>query len=121
MKVRLDLDLTFNQFKTLLTYFEKNDIEVLQSNVEMVTTKEQEQETYNLHGKPQTEISKLKLFMDIFNDLSGEQKEDVEEKIFIHELFKTGKFSGDDVKNFINKSMQNGQIYERRSGYYAKA
>lgn len=74
-----------------------------------------------LHGKPQSEISKLKLFMEIFNALSGQDKSDVEEKYFINELTQTGRFSEDDAKNFINKAMQNGQIYERRSGFYAKA
>src|SRR5574342_529445 len=74
-----------------------------------------------LHGKPQSEISKLKLFMEVFNALSGQDKSDVEEKNFIQELAQTGRFSEDDAKNFINKAMQNGQIYERRSGFYAKA
>ena len=74
-----------------------------------------------LHGKPQSEISKLKLFMEVFNALSGQDKSDVEEKNFINELIQTGRFSEDDAKNFLNKAMQNGQIYERRSGFYAKA
>ncbi|HSF00635.1 MAG TPA: minichromosome maintenance protein MCM [Nitrososphaeraceae archaeon] len=74
-----------------------------------------------LHGKPQSEISKLKLFMEVFNALSGQDKSDVEEKNFINELIQTGRFSEDDAKNFLHKAMQNGQIYERRSGFYAKA
>jgi replicative DNA helicase Mcm len=74
-----------------------------------------------LHGKPQSEISKLKLFMEVFNGLSGQDKNDVEEKNFINELIQTGRFSEDDAKNFLNKAMQNGQIYERRLGFYAKA
>jgi len=74
-----------------------------------------------LHGKPQSEISKLKLFMEVFHGLSGQDKNDVEEKIFINDLIQTGRFSEEDAKNFLNKAMQNGQIYERRSGFYAKA
>lgn len=74
-----------------------------------------------LHGKPHSEISKLKLFMEVFNGLSGQDKNDVEEKNFINELAKTGKFSEEEAKTFIKKAMQNGQIYERRSGFYAKA
>jgi replicative DNA helicase Mcm len=74
-----------------------------------------------LHGKPHSEISKLKLFMEIFNALSGQDKNDVEEKNFINELIKTGKFSEEEAKIYIKKAMQNGQIYERRSGFYAKA
>jgi len=74
-----------------------------------------------LHGKPHSEISKLKLFMEIFNGISGQDKNDVEEKNFINELVKTGKFSEDEARTYIKKAMQNGQIYERRSGFYAKA
>lgn len=74
-----------------------------------------------LHGKPHSEISKLKLFMEIFNALSGADKNDVEENNFINELIKTGKFSEEEAKTYIMKAMQNGQIYERKSGFYAKA
>jgi len=74
-----------------------------------------------LHGKPHSEISKLKLFMEVFNGISGQDKNDVEEKNFINELVKTSKFSEDEARTYIKKAMQNGQIYERRSGFYAKA
>ncbi len=74
-----------------------------------------------LHGKPLSETSKLKTFTDVFNGLSGEDKNDVEEKNFINELVKTGKFTEDEAKEFIRKALQNGQIYERRAGFYAKA
>lgn len=74
-----------------------------------------------LHGKPHSEISKLKLFMEVFNGISGQDKNEVEEKNFINELVKTGKFSEDEARTYIKKAMQNGQIYERRSGFYAKA
>ena len=74
-----------------------------------------------LQGKPLSETSKLKTFTDVFNGLSGEDKNDVEEKNFIYELVKSGKFTEDEAKEFIRKAMQNGQIYERRAGFYAKA
>jgi replicative DNA helicase Mcm len=74
-----------------------------------------------LHGKPHSEVSKLKMFMEVFNALSGQDKNDVEEKNFINELVKSGKFADDEAKAFIKKAMQNGQIYERKSGFYAKA
>jgi replicative DNA helicase Mcm len=45
----------------------------------------------------------------------------VEENNFINELIKTGKFTQDEARTFIRKAMQNGQIYERKSGFYAKA
>jgi replicative DNA helicase Mcm len=57
----------------------------------------------------------------VFNGLSGEDRNDVEEKNFINELVKTGKFTEDEANEYIRKAMQNGQIYERRAGFYAKA
>lgn len=74
-----------------------------------------------IHGKPHSEVSKLKMFMEIFNALSGQDRNDVEEKNFVNELAKTGKFTEDEARTFIKKAMQNGQIYERKSGFYAKA
>ena len=74
-----------------------------------------------LHGKPHSEVSKLKIFMDVFNGLSGEDKNDVEEKNFVYELVKTGKFTEDEATSYLKKAMQNGQIYERKTGFYAKA
>ena len=73
------------------------------------------------HGKPHSEVSKLKIFMEIFNALSGQDRNDVSENNFISELVKTGKFTEDDARIYIRKAMQNGQIYERKAGFYAKA
>lgn len=74
-----------------------------------------------LHGKPHSEVSKLKLFIEVFNALSGEDKNDVSERNFIDELIKTEKFSEDEAKTYLRKAMQNGQIFERKAGFYAKA
>lgn len=74
-----------------------------------------------LHGKPFSEISKLKLFMEIFSSISGEEKNDVEENVFITELVKSGKFSESDAKSHIKKALNDGQIYERKAGFYSKA
>lgn len=74
-----------------------------------------------LHGKPFSEISKLKLFMEIFLSISGEEKNDVEENVFIGELVKTGKFNDSDARSYIKKAMNDGQIYETKPGFYSKA
>jgi replicative DNA helicase Mcm len=74
-----------------------------------------------LHGKPFSEISKLKLFMEIFSSISGEEKNDVEENVFIGELIKTAKFTDSDARSYIKKAMSDGQIYERKPGFYSKA
>jgi hypothetical protein len=74
-----------------------------------------------LHGKPHSEISRLKLFMEVFNGLSGIDRNDVEEQYLINELVKTGKFLKEETQDYIKKAMGNGQIYERRSGFYSRA
>jgi replicative DNA helicase Mcm len=74
-----------------------------------------------LHGKPHSEVSKLKLFIEVFNALAGEDKNDVSERNFIDELIRTGKFSEDEARTYLRKAMQNGQIFERKAGFYAKA
>ena len=79
------------------------------------------EEFLNLGGKPLSETSLLKTFTDIFNELSGKEKQDVEEISLFEGLIKTGKFTLNEAKEHIRKAMQNGQIYERRAGFYAKA
>ena len=74
-----------------------------------------------LHGKPHSEVSKLKLFIEVFNALAGEDKNDVSERNFIEELTNTGRFTEDEAKIYLRKAMQNGQIFERKAGFYAKA
>ncbi len=74
-----------------------------------------------LHGKPHSEVAKLKQFMDVFKALSGNENNDVEERLFIGELLKTGKFTEEEAKNYFNKAKREGQIYERRPGFWAKA
>jgi replicative DNA helicase Mcm len=74
-----------------------------------------------LHGKPHSEVSKLKLFIEVFNALAGEDKNDVSERNFIDELINTGRFTEDEAKSYLRKAMQNGQIFERKAGFYAKA
>jgi MoxR-like ATPase len=73
-----------------------------------------------LHGMPQSERSKMKLFLDIFNALSGKDQNPVEEQALITELVKTGKFTEDDAKEWINKAKLNGMIYEVRQGFYKR-
>jgi replicative DNA helicase Mcm len=75
-----------------------------------------------LYGKPQSETSKSKTFMDIFKGLSGNDNNDVEEKALVEELAKTGKFSDEnDERKYFEKAKREGQIYERRPGFWAKA
>jgi len=71
--------------------------------------------------KPAKETSKLKPFMDVFNALSGTDRADVEETPFIYELIKTGKFTEAECYDYLRRAQANGQIYECKTGFYAKA
>jgi replicative DNA helicase Mcm len=75
-----------------------------------------------LYGKPQSETNKLKVFTDVFKGLSGSENNDVEEKVLIDELVKTGKFADEnDARKYFEKAKREGQVYERRPGFFAKA
>ena len=75
-----------------------------------------------LYGKPQSEVSKSKTFMDVFKGLSGSENNDVEEKALIGELVKTGKFTDEnDARKYFENAKREGQVYERRPGFWAKA
>jgi replicative DNA helicase Mcm len=74
-----------------------------------------------LYGKPQSVVSKEKTFMEVFRGLAGNENNDVEDKVLIDELVKTGKFSDEEAKKYIQKFNREGQIFERRPGFWAKA
>ncbi|HZT35836.1 MAG TPA: minichromosome maintenance protein MCM, partial [Nitrososphaera sp.] len=75
-----------------------------------------------LYGKPISEVSKSKVFMDVFKGISGSENNDVDEKSLLADLAKSGKFTDEsDVKKYFEKAKREGQIYERRPGYWAKA
>jgi replicative DNA helicase Mcm len=73
-----------------------------------------------MHGMPQSERSKLQLFFDVFNALSGAEKNPVEEKALITELARSGKFTEEESKTFITKANRNGTIYEVKPGFYKR-
>ncbi len=74
-----------------------------------------------LYGKPQSVVSKEKTFMEVFRGLSGNENNDVEDKALVDELVKSGKFSDEEAKKYIQKFNREGQIFERRPGFWAKA
>jgi replicative DNA helicase Mcm len=74
-----------------------------------------------LYGKPQSVVSKEKQFMEVFRGLSGTENNDVEDKVLVDELVKTSKFSDEEAKKYIQKFNREGQIFERRPGFWAKA
>jgi replicative DNA helicase Mcm len=74
-----------------------------------------------LYGKPQSVVSKEKTFMELFRGLTGTENNDVEDKVLVDELMKTGKFSDEEARKYIQKFNREGQIFERRPGFWAKA
>ena len=74
-----------------------------------------------LYGKPQSVVSKEKTFMEIFRGLTGAENNDVEDKVLVDELVKTAKFSDEEARKYIQKFNREGQIFERRPGFWAKA
>jgi replicative DNA helicase Mcm len=75
-----------------------------------------------LYGKPQSETSKSKTFMDVLKGLSGTDNNEVEEKLLLDELMKTGKFTDDgDVRKYLERAKREGLIFEKKPGYWAKA
>ncbi|HIH45916.1 MAG TPA: hypothetical protein HA292_02370, partial [Candidatus Nitrosotenuis sp.] len=42
----------------------------------------------------------------------------VEEKLFVKELIKTGKFTEEEGRNFIRRMLREASIYESKPGHY---
>jgi replicative DNA helicase Mcm len=74
-----------------------------------------------LYGKPQSVVSKEKTFMEVFRGLTGAENSDVEDKALVDELIKTGKFTDEEARKYIQKFNREGQIFERKPGSWAKA
>ncbi len=71
-----------------------------------------------LQGRPHSEVSKMQLFMDVMRSLEGDEKRPVEEKTFVKELVKTGKFNEEEARKYIKKLQRESAIYESKPGHY---
>jgi replicative DNA helicase Mcm len=71
-----------------------------------------------LQGRPRSEVSKMQLFMDVLKSLEGENKMAVEEKLFIKELVKSGKFTEDEARSYLKRMLREASIYESKPGHY---
>jgi hypothetical protein len=75
-----------------------------------------------LYGKPASVVSKEKAFIEVFQGLLGPDNDSVEEKQLISELVKSGKFDGEsEAKKYLQKLNREGQIFERRTGFWTEA
>ena len=74
-----------------------------------------------LYGKPQSDTSKMALFMDILKKLEGERPTPVPEDKLVRELVQSGKFKDDeDAKRFIKRMSSSASIYESKPGHYSR-
>jgi replicative DNA helicase Mcm len=71
-----------------------------------------------LQGRAHSEVSKMQLFMDVLKSLEGDNKMAVEEKLFVTELVKSGKFTEEEARNYIRRMLREASIYESRPGHY---
>ncbi len=71
-----------------------------------------------LQGRPRSEVSKMQLFMDVLKSLEGDNKIAVEEKLFVKELVKSGKFTEEEAHNYIRRMLREASIYESKPGHY---
>ena len=71
-----------------------------------------------LQGRPHSEVSKMQLFMDVMKSLEGDEKRPVEDKTFVKELVKTGKFTEEEARKYIKKLQRESAIYESKPGHY---
>lgn len=78
-------------------------------------------DTNESEGKPMTEKSQTKLFMEVFNALSDNGSKDVDGLVLERELMNTQRFTEDSIKTLIDDAIDYGQIYEIKQGVYAKA
>lgn len=71
-----------------------------------------------LQGRPHSEVSKMQLFMDVMKSIEGDEKRPIEEKLFVKELVKTGKFTEEEARKYIKKLQRESAIYESKPGHY---
>lgn len=71
-----------------------------------------------LQGRAHSEVSKMQLFMDILRSLEGDNKMAVEERLFIKELVKSGKFTEEEARNYLRRMLREASIYESKPGHY---
>lgn len=73
-----------------------------------------------LYGKPVSERNLLETAVDTFKRLegTGPSKLPVEDKVFIDELVKTGKFSQDEADKMLKTLYRSGQVYEIRPHFF---
>ena len=75
-------------------------------------------------NKPNTELLKLKTFMEDFDRMlkfpKNRDTQDIDEVDLTNHVCSSNDWTNLEVKQMIKKAMTNGLIYEKRSGCFAK-
>jgi hypothetical protein len=64
--------------------------------------------------------ARVRLFTEIFNDLSFNGRNEVYKQVLVDELMSTGKFWESDALNRISQALRNQEIIEHRPDWYSK-
>jgi hypothetical protein len=64
--------------------------------------------------------ARVKLFTEIFNELSYNGENEVYKQVLVDELMSTGKFWESDALNRITQALRNQEIIEHRPSWYSK-
>ena len=64
--------------------------------------------------------ARVRLFTEIFNDLSAGGENEVYKQVLVDEMVSTGKFWESDALNSITKALRNWEIIEHRLDWYSK-
>ncbi len=74
-----------------------------------------------LYGKPQSDTSRMSMFMDILKKLEGERPTPVHEDKLVKEMVQSSKFKdAEDAKQFIKRMANGASIYESKPGHYSR-
>ena len=75
-----------------------------------------------LYGKPLSERNQLETALETFKKLEGPgpSKQPVEDKAFLEELEKTGKFNKEEADKMLKTLYRSGQIYEIKPHFYRR-
>ena len=63
---------------------------------------------------------RIRLFTEIFNELSPDGENEVYKQVLVDELMSTGKFWESDALNSISNALRNREIIEHRQDWYSK-
>jgi hypothetical protein len=63
---------------------------------------------------------RIRLFKEIFNDLSSSGENEVYKQVLVDELVSTGKFWESNALNGISYALRNWEIVEHRPYWYSK-